>query len=37
MTRWALDMMTAGHRLMVPAIADYEVRRELSVPDAAKG
>ena len=28
-TRWALDMMTAGHRLIVPAIADYEVRREL--------
>ena len=21
-TRWALDMMTAGHRLVVPAIAD---------------
>lgn len=29
MTRWALDMMRAEHRLMVPAIADYEVRREL--------
>jgi predicted nucleic acid-binding protein len=28
-TRWALDMMMAGHRLMVSAIADYEVRREL--------
>ena len=28
-TRWALDMMNAGHRLVVPAIADYEVRREL--------
>ena len=28
-TRWALDMMMAGHRLIVPAIADYEVRREL--------
>ena len=28
-TRWALDMMMAGHRLMVPAIADYEARREL--------
>jgi predicted nucleic acid-binding protein len=27
--RWAVDMMTAGHRLLVPAIADYEVRREL--------
>jgi hypothetical protein len=28
-THWALAMMTAGHRLIVPAIADYEVRREL--------
>ena len=28
-TRWALDMMNAGHRLVVPAIADYEVQREL--------
>ena len=28
-TRWALDIMAGGHRLIVPAIADYEVRREL--------
>ena len=28
-TRWAIDMLAAGHRLVVPAIADYEVRREL--------
>jgi predicted nucleic acid-binding protein len=28
-TQWAIDIMVAGHRLVVPAIADYEVRREL--------
>jgi predicted nucleic acid-binding protein len=27
--RWALTMVRAGHRFIVPAIADYEVRREL--------
>jgi predicted nucleic acid-binding protein len=26
---WALAMIRAGHRFVVPAIADYEVRREL--------
>jgi predicted nucleic acid-binding protein len=26
---WAVAMQRAGHRLVVPAIADYEVRREL--------
>jgi hypothetical protein len=26
---WAAAMLRAGHRLVVPAIADYEVRREL--------
>ena len=26
---WAVKMMLAGHRLVAPAIADYEVRREL--------
>lgn len=28
-TQGALDIMTVGHRLIVPAITDYEVRREL--------
>lgn len=36
-TRWALDMMAAGHRLIVPAIADYEVRRELERVEHRKG
>jgi hypothetical protein len=27
--RWVFDMEAAGHRCLVPAIADYEVRREL--------
>src|SRR5579883_1566371 len=27
--RWAIAMIRAGHRFIVPAIADYEVRREL--------
>lgn len=27
--RWALDLASAGHRLIVPSIADFEVRREL--------
>ncbi|MGO8673766.1 MAG: type II toxin-antitoxin system VapC family toxin [Capsulimonadaceae bacterium] len=27
--RWARDMRAAGHSFVVPAIADYEVRREL--------
>lgn len=26
---WAREMMIAGHRFVVPAIADFEVRREL--------
>jgi hypothetical protein len=36
-TRWALDIMMAGHRLIVPAIADYEVRRELEACRAQTG
>jgi len=27
--QWVYDMEAAGHRFVVPAIADYEVRREL--------
>jgi len=27
--QWVFDMEAAGHRFIVPAIADYEVRREL--------
>lgn len=26
--RWAVDLARAGHRLVVPAVADFEVRRE---------
>ena len=29
MTLWVRHMSVAGHRFVVPAIADYEVRREL--------
>jgi predicted nucleic acid-binding protein len=36
-TQWALDLMAAGHRLIVPAIADYEVRRELERVGHRKG
>lgn len=27
--QWSRDLLSTGHRLVVPAIADYEVRREL--------
>ncbi|HZT44523.1 MAG TPA: hypothetical protein VFA07_20335 [Chthonomonadaceae bacterium] len=36
-TQWAIAMMLAGHRFVVPAIADYEVRRELIRARKAKG
>ena len=35
--QWAVDMMTAGHRFIVPAIADYEVRRELKRAGKLRG
>ena len=28
--RWAINLAAAGHLIVVPEIADYEVRRELS-------
>ncbi len=35
--QWAVDMMIAGHRFIVPAIADYEVRRELERAGKIRG
>ena len=34
---WAIRMMLAGHRFIVPAIADYEVRRELERAGKSNG
>ena len=28
--RWGIDLMAAGHKIIVPAIADFELRRELT-------
>ena len=28
-TQWTIDLLQSGNRLLVPAIADYEIRREL--------
>ena len=36
-TRWALDMMMTGYRLVVPAITDYEVRRKLEHAERRQG
>src|SRR3712207_6742084 len=36
-THWSLTLLQAGHRLVVPAIADYEVRRELERAGRAAG
>jgi predicted nucleic acid-binding protein len=34
---WVDAVVAAGHRIVVPAIADYEVRRELERTQKAKG
>lgn len=34
---WAVNMMIAGHRFIVPAIADFEVRRELERSNKVTG
>jgi predicted nucleic acid-binding protein len=34
---WAISIMSAGHRFIVPSIADYEVRRELIRAKKTKG
>jgi predicted nucleic acid-binding protein len=35
--RWAQSLVLAGHRVIIPEIADYEVRRELLRLGRAKG
>lgn len=35
--QWAISLMAAGHRFIVPSIADYEVRRELERAGKAQG
>lgn len=35
--QWAINMMSAGHRFVVPSVADYEVRRELERAGKANG
>lgn len=36
-TYWAMNIMAAGHQIIVPAIADFEVRRELERAGKTKG
>lgn len=35
--QWMRELLVAGHRVLVPAIADYEVRRELKLQNKASG
>jgi predicted nucleic acid-binding protein len=35
--RWAVSLTRAGHRIVVPAIADFEVRRELERAGKTQG
>ena len=35
--QWAKEMVLAGHKFIVPAIADYEIRRELERAGKTKG
>jgi len=37
MNLWVDQLVAASHRVVVPAIADYEVRRELERADKIKG
>ena len=34
---WSLSILSAGHRIIVPAIADYELRRELERAGKTRG
>src|SRR5262245_22880417 len=35
--RWVDEIISAGHRIVVPAVADFEVRRELERLGKTKG
>lgn len=35
--QWAMDLLAAGNQIVVPAIADYEVRRELVRISSTRG